>query len=40
MRAPGDSYFECKDIATGRRYGQGSPAHYIPLWWIIGARRP
>ena len=24
----------------GRRYGQGSPAHYIPLWWILGARLP
>ena len=30
MRAPGGSYFECKDIATGRRYGQSSPAHYTP----------
>ncbi len=40
MRSPGGSYFECKDIATGRKYGQGSPAHYIPLWWILGARLP
>ena len=40
MRAPGGSYFECQDIATGRKYGQGSPAHYIPLWWILGARLP
>ena len=40
MRAPGGSYYESKDIATGRRYGQGSPAHYIPLWWILGARLP
>ncbi len=40
MRAPGGSYFECQDIDTGRRYGQGSPAHYIPLWWILGARLP
>ena len=40
MRAPGGSYFECKDITTGLKYGQGSPAHYIPLWWILGARLP
>ena len=40
MRAPGGSYFECKDIATGCKHGQGSPAHYIPLWWILGARLP
>ena len=40
MRAPGGSYFESRDIATGRSYGQGSPAHYIPLWWILGARLP
>ena len=40
MRSPGGSYFECLDITTGRRYGQGSPAHYIPLWWILGARLP
>ena len=40
MRSPGGSYFECRDIETGRKYGQGSPAHYIPLWWILGARLP
>ena len=40
MRAPGGSYYECQDIKTGRKYGQGSPAHYIPLWWTLGARLP
>ncbi|MCH2211520.1 MAG: hypothetical protein MK110_09470 [Fuerstiella sp.] len=40
MRAPGGSYYECQDIVTGRKYGQGSPAHYIPLWWILAARLP
>ena len=40
MKAPGGSYFECKDIKTNRKFGQGSPAHYIPLWWILGARIP
>ena len=40
MRAPSGSYYECRDIETGRRHGQGSPAHYIPLWWILGARLP
>ena len=40
MRAPGGSYYEGCDIATGRRFGQGSPAHYVPLWWILGASTP
>lgn len=40
MRAPGGSYYECQDIRTDRRSGQGSPAHYIPLWWILAARLP
>ena len=40
MRAPGGSYYECQDVATGRLFGQGSPAHYIPLWWILGATTP
>lgn len=40
MRSPGGSYYECQDITTGRKFGQGSPAHYIPLWWILGARTP
>ncbi len=40
MCSPGGSYFECRDIESGRKYGQGSPAHYIPLWWILGARLP
>ena len=40
MRAPSGSYFEARDRATGQTFGQGSPAHYIPLWWILGARLP
>jgi hypothetical protein len=40
MRTPGGSYYECQGIETGRRYCQGSPAYYLSLWWILGARLP
>ena len=40
MASPNGSYYECHDIETGRKYAQGSPAHYIPLWWILGSRLP
>lgn len=36
MRNPAAGYFECQDVKTGRRWGQGSPAHFLPLWWILG----
>lgn len=36
MRDPDGGYYEGKDIATGRRLGRGSPAHYLPLWWTFG----
>ena len=36
MRAPNGGYYEAQDVVTGRRYSQGSPAHFIPLWWIFG----
>lgn len=36
MRNPDGGYFECQDLKTGRKWGQGSPAHFIPLWWLLG----
>ena len=36
MRNPDGGYFECQDLETGRKWGQGCPAHYLPLWWILG----
>ena len=36
MREPSGACYGCRDIASGRRYGLGSPPHYIQLWWILG----
>jgi len=36
MRGPEGGYYECQDLETGRRWGQGSPAHYLPIWWTLG----
>ena len=30
MRNPDGGYFECQDLETGRKWGQGCPAHYLP----------
>ena len=36
MRNPDGGYFECQDLKTGQKWGQGSPANFLPLWWILG----
>ncbi|MFC1451844.1 hypothetical protein ACFLSJ_00700 [Verrucomicrobiota bacterium] len=36
MRNPEGGYFECQDLKAGQKWGQGSPAHFLPLWWILG----
>ena len=36
QKASNGGYYETWDPETGRRFGQGSPSNYIPLWWILG----
>ena len=37
MRAPMGGYYGCQDRPTDRKCcGQGTPAQFIPLWWILG----
>ncbi len=40
MRSRDGGYFECRAVDSGDRFGKGSPAQYVPLWWILGARLP
>ncbi len=40
MRRPDGGVYGCRHIASARRYGLGSPPHYIQLWWILGGFIP
>lgn len=40
MMIPNGGWYEMDDLETGRKYGQGSPGHLIPMWWIFGGLTP
>ena len=36
MRTPEGGCYGCRSFDGTRRYGLGSPPHYVQLWWILG----
>jgi hypothetical protein len=40
MAIPTGGWHESVYLGTGEKYGQGSPGHMIPLWWIFGGLTP
>lgn len=31
-----ECFYEFQDVATRKRFGHGSPAQFLPIWWILG----
>ena len=40
MMIPTGGWYEGVELGAGKKFGQGSPGHFIPMWWRFGGLTP